>query len=82
MEIKSTRNLAQYASVSSPADKDKQKAADSGQTQITPAVEQKTNMSVSQITKRLMNGQILSWFFYCAKSWIKNWAKKQVLLKN
>ena len=60
MEIKSTRNLAQYASVSSPADKDKQKAADSGQTQITPAVEQKTNMSVSQNTKRLMNGQILA----------------------
>jgi len=60
MEIKSTRNIAQYTSVSSQTESAKQKTGDSGQTQANQAVESKSNMSVSQITKRLMNGQILA----------------------
>ena len=60
MEIKSTRNIAQYASVSSQAEKNKHKASDPEQTQASLEVDKKNNMSVNQITKRLMNGQILA----------------------
>ena len=60
MEIKSTRNIAQYASVSSQAEKNKHKASEPEQTQASQEVDKKNNMSVNQITKRLMNGQILA----------------------
>lgn len=59
MEIKLNKNMAQFASLPNSTEKDKQ-AVGTGSRQDVQSTDKQANMSVSQITKRLMNGQILA----------------------
>ncbi|UCX05789.1 DUF5610 domain-containing protein [Shewanella glacialimarina] len=59
MEIKPNRNMTQFTSLSKNTEKDKQ-AVDNVSNQGVQSADKQANMSVSQITKRLMNGQILA----------------------
>lgn len=59
MEIKPNKNMAQFTSLSNRNEKDKQ-MVDKGTGEGVQPTDKQANMSVSQITKRLMNGQILA----------------------
>ncbi|UJF22869.1 DUF5610 domain-containing protein [Shewanella sp. OMA3-2] len=59
MEIKPNKNMAQFTSVSNNVEKDKQ-IAEKSSSQDVRSTDKQASMSVSQITKRLMNGQILA----------------------